>query len=411
MSTDVQTRGAAQATQEARTLASRVIDVNTTDGRMAVHNGSEPGGVPHVNYIDEQNQEFTYAAATGTNSIVITLAKAPAAYAAGQCFTFKALNSTTGAATLNVNSLGALTLKKKDRETTTIVAAVSGDVIAGGFYKVHVIDGSNCLLESVDGAITSVSQGDLNTSSGTFSTTTDTVVASNLRRTATSLTLPGGQYGFTLESNTAASVVGGWWHGYHAGAYTPNVFAWTDDVGHQLISGRQTYVTASPPYDLGDGIVQGFMFMKFDSNNKLIGHYIADTPPWGYNGKTKTRACAVCPITGKKFRSVLKHSVRDILLNGASEQTMLEEITNEIKNRDMVDIPHPFGILRPGETVAMADPMSDLLGKMINQYNEVGNQAIDEIQSMLIKNQLYLDNDKMNRAGPAGVDVFDLRIK
>ena len=143
MPTQVQIRGAAQATQEVRTLASRELDVNTTDKRICIHDGSTAGGIPHVNYADHQNQEFVYAAATGTDAIAISLAIAPAAYQAGQKFCFKAANNNTGSATLNVNSLGAQTLKKKGSTLETLSA---DDIIAGGIYTVYY-DGTDFIIE------------------------------------------------------------------------------------------------------------------------------------------------------------------------------------------------------------------------------------------------------------------------
>lgn len=151
MTKQVQIRGAVQATQEARTLASRELDVNTTDSRICIHDGSTAGGVPHINYKDHQNQEYTYAAASGTDTITITLAKAPAAYQAGQKFVFKAANTNTASATLNVNSLGAKTIKKKDTGSGTISALSAGDIIQGGIYAVYY-DGTDMILESVDSA-------------------------------------------------------------------------------------------------------------------------------------------------------------------------------------------------------------------------------------------------------------------
>lgn len=136
MPTQVQIRGNTQATQEARTLASRELDVNTTDKRIAVHDGTTAGGVPHVNCFDQQNQEFSYASASGTNSLTLTLAQAPAAYQAGQRFVFKAANANTGSVTINVNSLGAKTIKKKSG-SGTLVALDSGDIIQDGLYEIY----------------------------------------------------------------------------------------------------------------------------------------------------------------------------------------------------------------------------------------------------------------------------------
>lgn len=134
MATQVQIRGATQATQEGRTLASRELDVNTTSNRLAVHNGSTQGGIPHATFRDIQNQFFNYAVATGTNSLSITLAKAPSAYADGQKFSFRAANNNTGSATLNVNSLGAITLYKI--ESGTIVTLDADDIVQNGIYEV-----------------------------------------------------------------------------------------------------------------------------------------------------------------------------------------------------------------------------------------------------------------------------------
>lgn len=57
---------------------------------------------------DIQNAVQTFITSTGSaNAYLIALSPAPAAYVAGQKFTFKANFANTGAATLNVNSLGA----------------------------------------------------------------------------------------------------------------------------------------------------------------------------------------------------------------------------------------------------------------------------------------------------------------
>lgn len=133
MPTQVQVRGATAATQEARTLASRELDVNTTAIRGAIHNGSTPGGIPIPNFADIQNQTFSYAVASGTNSLAITLPRAPAAYADGQKFAFRAANNNTGSATLNVNSLGAVTLYKI--RGGAIVTLEADDIVQNGIYE------------------------------------------------------------------------------------------------------------------------------------------------------------------------------------------------------------------------------------------------------------------------------------
>ncbi len=94
-----------------------------------------------------QNSSYTYAAdAEASDAYAITLSPAPAAYAAGQQFIFKANTANTGAASLNVNALGAKTIKKlTDQDLAT------GDIEAGSIVEV-VYDGTNMQMVSVTAA-------------------------------------------------------------------------------------------------------------------------------------------------------------------------------------------------------------------------------------------------------------------
>lgn len=85
-----------------------------------------------------QNSSYVYAAdSVGTDSYAITLSPVPSAYATGQVFHFKAGTANTGAATLNVNSLGAKTIKKmNDQDLAT------GDIESGQIVTV-AYDGTN----------------------------------------------------------------------------------------------------------------------------------------------------------------------------------------------------------------------------------------------------------------------------
>ena len=78
-----------------------------------------------------QNATHTYAVdAEASDAYAITLDPAPTAYADGQRFTFKANTANTGASSLNVNGLGAKTLKKEhDVDTAT------GDIEAGSIVE------------------------------------------------------------------------------------------------------------------------------------------------------------------------------------------------------------------------------------------------------------------------------------
>lgn len=87
-----------------------------------------------------------YAAdAEASDTYVITLTSAPLAYVAGQVFAFKANTTNTGAATLNVNSLGAKTIKKEHD-----VDLANGDIEAGQIVTV-VYDGTQFQMQSLLG--------------------------------------------------------------------------------------------------------------------------------------------------------------------------------------------------------------------------------------------------------------------
>lgn len=131
-----------------------VVSVNTTGVglvKVTVTVTSGVIGTPTYNVIKEsyadpyvpdlalvapavQNQQWVYAAATGAvNTYAITLTPAPTAYAVGQKFAFKANLANTGTATLNVNGLGAKTIKKLGGTTNL----ASGDIAINHMVEVE----------------------------------------------------------------------------------------------------------------------------------------------------------------------------------------------------------------------------------------------------------------------------------
>src|SRR5690349_3391514 len=78
------------------------------------------------------------------NAQTLTFSNGPSAYAQGNEFLWKAGNTNTSAATLNVNGLGAKTLKKQDTREL-----VGGEIIASRWYT-SVYDGTYMLCEALD---------------------------------------------------------------------------------------------------------------------------------------------------------------------------------------------------------------------------------------------------------------------
>lgn len=77
----------------------------------------------------EWNWRNPTISSAGTDTVTLTYSVAPASQYNGQTFAFVAGGTNTGAATLNVNALGAASIKKDVNGTLTALAA--GDIVAG----------------------------------------------------------------------------------------------------------------------------------------------------------------------------------------------------------------------------------------------------------------------------------------
>lgn len=87
-------------------------------------------------YLNQSGSKLS-ATATGTDTYVATITPAITAYTSTQRFFITFTNANTGAATLNLNALGAISLRKN-----TNAALVSGDIVAGTIMMV-CYDGTN----------------------------------------------------------------------------------------------------------------------------------------------------------------------------------------------------------------------------------------------------------------------------
>lgn len=84
--------------------------------------------------------QISAGAATGTNTYVFTASPAVLAYTLDRLYLLSFQNNNTGAVTLNVNGLGAVSVKKVDG-TGALVALTTGDLKVGALYKL-VYDGT-----------------------------------------------------------------------------------------------------------------------------------------------------------------------------------------------------------------------------------------------------------------------------
>lgn len=166
------------------------------------------------------------------------------------------------------------------------------------------------------------------------------------------------------------------WGKYNAGA-SLGAAAWSTSTSFATIMNLSTtagtgyaqwnYITASPPYDLGDGNVAGFIYLLVDKvTGDIITVSAAEDPPW--------------------FGNIPKP----------------KKETNKLFG--MEKMPHPFpGYDQKSKMLVMLDPMSDVVKRLFEEQAE--GQGICES----IADKRIAVGRKIVRAVPPGVQAFDVR--
>lgn len=170
------------STADASTTVKGVVELATLAETLA-KTSTGGTGAKLVVTPDNMNSTLVYdyaADSVGTDAYAITLTPAPTAYVTGQRFTFKAGTANTGAATLNVNSLGAKTIKLGTSNLYT------GQILANQIVEV-VYDGTNMQLVSLSPLSTNATITEAVSSSNTR--TSNTAIVQYGPSTPTSYTL------------------------------------------------------------------------------------------------------------------------------------------------------------------------------------------------------------------------------
>lgn len=140
-----------------------------------VGNASARNQYAAVNQI--QDGDLIYAGATtgSSNTYACSLTPSLAGYVDGMVLRFKANHQNTGAATLNVDSNGAIDIKKQDGTT----ALSSGDLVVNGIYEVvyNATTGDFQLTYGELGTIASQDASSVTITGGSITGITDLAVA------------------------------------------------------------------------------------------------------------------------------------------------------------------------------------------------------------------------------------------
>lgn len=174
-------------------------------------------------------------------------------------------------------------------------------------------------------------------------------------------------------------------------------------------SSRINYVTSSPPYDLGDGEIPLFIFAQLSPTGDVVVVHTAEDPVWAHNGPTDIVPSGY-DKDGTPFRLVRpKLTAQDrldlsdptkragILARLRDTPPVAEPITQELKNRDMALIPHPFVKPPAGNRIAMV-PVSDALYEL-GELHDVG----ENVAGLVARGYIKFDATPLKRVAPPGV--------
>ena len=259
-------------------------------------------------------------------------------------------------------------------------------------------------------------------------TTTGSATISLSSETVETATLPGGTHSFSVRSgatrdslNQDGFVIGGTGT-YLSEDFEPSVAhrvfvsSLDSDVGSNIFSFSNRYIQSSPPYDHGDGPVQGYDYATIDANGRVISMYLAEDPPW-YGNTQHTPIAQWRGEDGKEYQRTrrLKCCKRDVdegrismaefIARAGECEDVVEEITPETKLRGMEELPHPFDE-KPDRTIVLLDPMDEKIGRLIRMM-----QAGENVHELFRDGYLTVDNEPCKRCGPPGVPVHKVRWK
>lgn len=314
--------------------------------------------------------------------------------------------------------------KSKVSADDTTPGHLADKIVAGTNITLNVLSGgADETLEIVaSGGIDSVSQGDLNVSTQEVSGAVSTTTVSRFSAVSS-----GGAYILGTKTKHIGGVPA---YMIASGHAFPTTTSYVARIGFEAgVAGsgstgyaQFTYITATRPYDLGDGMVASFVFMIVNPDKSIHQASASVDPPWAHNGPTDIRPMMV--ERGRKYRFVPKTTSNweAIKNNPAQREAHLDalvayerdpvangnkiEITQQIKQADMPLIPHPYigRSLLPGQTLVLLDPVSDVMHRALELELSGGPTLLESLHN----GDLVFGNAPLSRSTPPGVNAYNV---
>lgn len=252
---------------------------------------------------------------------------------------------------------------------------------------------------------------------------------------SSNVVLSGGQYNFYPEIANSAAASGTevkMGFAFNSATFIDNIWlSYTSGSGS--VSARTVYVNASPPYDLGDGVIHLFVYVTlYDGIPSVI--WTSPDPQWMHNGPTDNTPDghrydrAKSEFVGyKKIRLVETEHVNvwdevrklrklddNVSADSLIDRMMTDEmVTVDIdqtrKNADMNLVPSPIIETQPYNVVStvktiMLDPVSPFMEKLC-LINEQGG-SYETVSDLITTNRIKISNTQLTRNGPEGIEVY-----
>lgn len=332
---------------------------------------------------------------------------------------------------------GAYYLARVNHTGTQVMATISD---AGALATLNSVGAAEIDTNAVgqsEIAANAVHQSEVSTSVATDNFTVNpggiTVGISADRRV-----MSGGQYAFqprTETTNDTGTQENSW---FCFGAIENGTYSLNNYIAMCAITGsgggsgsyngeaRSRYIDASAPWNIGDGDIALFIFLRRNKDGEFNGCSVASAPVWGYNGPTNIVPDRVSKYLNEAGQTVGVRKYKKVI-NPESEiivppwrggdpkkwnvdkylnpEIVEVEIDHTMKNKDMNLIPHPFLTLRQGEEVILIEPCSSFVDQLAVLYEK----SEESIYAIFKNGYAELTEEIKNCCKPEGVAVYGAR--
>jgi hypothetical protein len=187
---------------------------------------------------------------------------------------------------------------------------------------------------------------------------------------------------------------------------------WTENSDRDVGDGtaQRFIISSSPPWNMGHGDIGLFVNLEYNGDGTIYGAQFSDTPVWAYNGKTNIAPDKKEIVNGvvKNYKKVRTEqpplhpkdggSLKEYTDWLAKSEVKFVEIDHEMKNRDMVDIPHPFAKYQKGDEYVFLDPCCDFVDQL-----KIMMEHGEDIYSLFTDGYVEFDHVPDGMTTPKGV--------